>query len=288
MVSGLFMPSESGERAKDIATRAHEGQVDKAGMPYIDHPRRVAERVAQVDGRPEAIAVAWLHDVVEDTGTTLDDLRAGEFSEEVVAAVDAMTRCPDAGDEYYQRIATDDLAIVVKLADIWDNTDPDRVARLDEKDRTRLQDKYRHALEVIAGAAPQVDPWTMRLRAVVVNGIHSHLSARREPTAPSASKARTSAFPPDWSATTPSTSTSEPSGRAMSRSSSNCSAGVPVTTCGTCSRTRGSTTARSRWRRGSARRPSRSSSSPARPRSLCAYGNAPADPHVGAPAAAGR
>ncbi len=181
MVSGLFMPSESGERAKDIATRAHEGQVDKAGMPYIDHPRRVAERVAQVDGRPEAIAVAWLHDVVEDTGTTLDDLRAGEFSEEVVAAVDAMTRCPDAGDEYYQRIATDDLAIVVKLADIWDNTDPDRVARLDEKDRTRLQDKYRHALEVIAGAAPQVDPWTMRLRAVVVNGIHSHLSARREP-----------------------------------------------------------------------------------------------------------
>lgn len=177
---GLFVSTEQGQRAKDIATKAHEGQVDKAGMPYIDHSRRVAERVAQVDGRPEAIAVAWLHDVVEDTATTLDDLRAGEFSEYVVAAVDAMTRRPDEGDEYYRRIAADDLALVVKLADIWDNTDPDRVARLDEQDRARLQEKYRHALEVIAESAPRVDPWTVQLRDVVVNGIHSALLARRE------------------------------------------------------------------------------------------------------------
>ena len=99
MAPGLFVSSDQGDRAKDIATKAHEGQVDRAGMPYIDHPRRVAERVAQVDGRPEAIAVAWLHDVVEDTATTLDDLRAGEFGEHVVAAVDAMTRRPDEGDE---------------------------------------------------------------------------------------------------------------------------------------------------------------------------------------------
>jgi hypothetical protein len=181
MAPGLFVSSEQGDRAKDIATKAHQGQVDKAGMPYIDHPRRVAERVAQVDGRPEAIAVAWLHDVVEDTATTLDDLRAGEFGEHVVAAVDAMTRRPDAGDEYYRRIAANDLAIVVKLADVWDNTDPDRVARLDEQDRARLQDKYRHAQEVMAESTPLVDPWTVHLRAVVVNGIHSALSARREP-----------------------------------------------------------------------------------------------------------
>lgn len=180
MASGLFVSSELGDRAKDVAAKAHEGQVDKAGVPYIDHPRRVAERVEQVDGRPEAVAVAWLHDVVEDTATTLDDLRAGEFGEHVVAAVDAMTRRPDAGDAYYRRIAVDDLAIVVKLADIWDNTDPDRVARLDDKDRARLQNKYRHALEVMAESTPLVEPWTVPLRAVVVNGIHSHLSARRE------------------------------------------------------------------------------------------------------------
>lgn len=91
-----------------------------------------------------------------------------------------MTRRPDDGDEYYRRVAADDLAIVVKLADIWDNTDPDRVARLDPQDRTRPQDKYRHALEVMAASAPQVDPWTVTLRDVVVNGIHSHLLARRQ------------------------------------------------------------------------------------------------------------
>ena len=181
MASGVFVTAELGDRARDLATKAHQGQVDKAGMPYIDHPRRVAERVAQIDGRTEAIAVAWLHDVVEDTATTLDDLRASEFGDDVVTAVDAMTRRPDAGDAYYRRIADDDLAIVVKLADIWDNTDPDRVARLDEPDRARLQDKYRHALEVMAESTPLVDPWTVHLRAVVVNGIHSHLSARREP-----------------------------------------------------------------------------------------------------------
>src|SRR5674476_127778 len=99
MASGLFVSTDQGHRAKDIATKAHEGQVDKAGMPYIDHPRRVAERVAHVDVRPEAIAVAWLHDVVEDTATTLDDLRAGELGEHVMAEVDAMSRRTDEGDE---------------------------------------------------------------------------------------------------------------------------------------------------------------------------------------------
>ena len=175
-----FGSTEQGNRAKDIATTAHQGQVDKAGMPYIDHARRVAERVALVDDRPDAVAVAWLHDVVEDTATTLDELRARGFGHDVVAAVDAMTRRPDEGDEYYRRVAADDLAIVVKLADIWDNTDPDRVARLGPQDRTRLQDKYRHALEVMADSTLQVDPWTVPLRDVVVNGIHSYLSARRQ------------------------------------------------------------------------------------------------------------
>jgi hypothetical protein len=77
-----------------------------------------------------------------------------------------------------------------------------------------LQGKYRHALEVMAGSTPLVDPWTVHLPAVVVKGI-SHLSPRRDRTAPSDSKPRTSALPPDWSATTPNTS----SGCASSASS---------------------------------------------------------------------
>jgi hypothetical protein len=166
--------------AQSLAAMAHAGQVDKAGLPYLDHPRRVAERVAQVDGRPAAIAVAWLHDVVEDTTTTLDDLRAAGFDENVVNAVEALTRRSDEGDAYYWRVAANDLAKVVKLADVHDNTDPERVARLDPTDRARLQEKYRHAVEVIADATPPFEPWTLVVRDLEVNDVHSSLTVRRE------------------------------------------------------------------------------------------------------------
>ena len=138
--------------AEQLARRAHEGQVDKAGLPYIDHPRRVAARVAELGGPPEAIAAAWLHDVVEDTATTLDDLRAAGFGERVVATVDALTRRPDEGEAYYRRVAAEELAVLVKQADIWDNTNPERLARLTTSDRDWLEHKYRHALAKIAEA----------------------------------------------------------------------------------------------------------------------------------------
>jgi hypothetical protein len=98
--------------------------------PELRRAKGVTGRRARGAGRrrPEAIGVARLHDVVEETAPTLDDVCAGEFGEDVAAAVEAMTRHPDAGDEYYRKLAADDLAIVVKLADIWDNTDPDRGA----------------------------------------------------------------------------------------------------------------------------------------------------------------
>lgn len=144
---------ESVEVAERLARRAHEGQVDKAGLPYIEHPRRVAERVAEVDGRGAAIAAAWLHDVVEDTATSFDDLRDAGFGEDVVAAVDALTRRPGEGEAYYARVASDVLAVVVKKADIWDNTNPDRLAKLAADERDWLERKYRHALEAIGGTS---------------------------------------------------------------------------------------------------------------------------------------
>lgn len=138
------------QRAQQEAEQAHAGQVDKAGLPYIDHPRRVAVRVAETSDTPEAIVVAWLHDVIEDTGMTLAGLRQLGFSAEVVAAVDALTRRPGEGDNYYHRVAADDLATVVKLADIWDNSNPERLALLEPPDRDRLIAKYRHALHVVS------------------------------------------------------------------------------------------------------------------------------------------
>ncbi|MDO4918294.1 HD domain-containing protein [Kocuria sp.] len=141
------------DRAREIATRAHHGQTDKTGADYIDHPRRVADRVrhhAPADHLEAAQTVAWLHDVVEDTPVTLDDLRA-EFPAEVVSGVDAMTRQADEDqDAYYRRVLADPLARVVKQADLDDNTDPARTALLDADTRARLERKYAHAREVLA------------------------------------------------------------------------------------------------------------------------------------------
>ncbi|MGC1209088.1 MAG: HD domain-containing protein [Ornithinimicrobium sp.] len=116
-------PSPPIDLARQIATSAHEGQVDKNGAAYIGHPARVAARVR---GDDAAEIVAWLHDVVEDTTLTLEDLRA-HFPESIVAAVDAMTRrSEEAPDAYYARVRADPIARAVKLADIADNTDPPR------------------------------------------------------------------------------------------------------------------------------------------------------------------
>ena len=75
------------EAAKTLATSAHEGQTDKAGLPYITHPERVAARL----DTPEAKVVGWLHDTVEDTPLTIRDIEAA-FGPETAAAVDAISR----------------------------------------------------------------------------------------------------------------------------------------------------------------------------------------------------
>ena len=141
------------DHARDIATRAHRGQTDKSGADYIDHPRRVAQRVhhyAAAGQQDAAQVAAWLHDVVEDTGVTLDDLRE-DFTEDVVAGVDAMTRRPgEDGDDYDRRVAAHPLARAVKQADLDANTDPARTALLDEDTRARLVRRYAHAREVLA------------------------------------------------------------------------------------------------------------------------------------------
>lgn len=141
--------------ARELASTAHARQVDKAGAPYIEHPRRVAARVAgdELAGaqvRDElAVAVAWLHDVVEDTDVTAEVLRAA-FPEEVVAAVLALTRrAGEEPDVYYARVAANPLALRVKRADIADNTDPARTAALTTSTRERLAAKYAHAVAAL-------------------------------------------------------------------------------------------------------------------------------------------
>lgn len=132
--------------ARVLATSAHAGQVDKAGRPYIEHPARVAALVAvELGAQHPAVAVAWLHDVVEDTDVSLVEIRQA-FGQQIAAGVDAMTRRgAEEPEAYYARVRADELALAVKRADIADNTDPARVALLDQATAARLAGKYRHA-----------------------------------------------------------------------------------------------------------------------------------------------
>ena len=129
--------------AERLAVKAHAGQVDKAGAPYIDHPRRVAARLDTDDGR----AVAWLHDVIEDTIVTANDLRRAGLPDRVLAAVEALThRRGEPRDLYLARVAADPLATAVKQADVADNADPTRLALLDDPTRRRLEATYAETL----------------------------------------------------------------------------------------------------------------------------------------------
>jgi (p)ppGpp synthase/HD superfamily hydrolase len=131
--------------AKRIATHAHQGQVDKAGQLYISHPEFVA---SQVTG-DEAKAVAWLHDVVEDTAVTFDDLRAEGLSEQVIEAVAAITKRDSENYEtYLERVTANPLAKAVKLADLKHNLDTSRLKVMDDKVKARLE-KYKRAFEFL-------------------------------------------------------------------------------------------------------------------------------------------
>ena len=131
------------DRAIELAKQHHEGQTDKAGKPYIEHPLRVMN---QVESEEEKI-VAVLHDIVEDTDISLDDLRSEGFSEEVVSAVECLTKQDGENyDLYIERISFNPLAVKIKLADLEDNRDLTRLPEVTDKDLERIE-KYDKALE---------------------------------------------------------------------------------------------------------------------------------------------
>lgn len=124
------------ETALAIALAAHRGQRDKSGAAYILHPVRL---MAQFDDTPTRV-VALLHDTVEDSALTLDDLRARGFPEAIVAGVEAMTRRADETYEaFIARAGANPLARRVKRADLADNMDLKRLAVVGEGDVARLR-----------------------------------------------------------------------------------------------------------------------------------------------------
>lgn len=130
------------EKALSIAVEAHRGQVDKLGMPYILHPLEVARRVDTLGLK----TIAVLHDVIEDTEITAEDLVEKGVPREIVEIVEILTK-PQGEDyeEYVRRVAKNAKARKVKLADLDHNTSPERADGLNE----RLRAKYRLARKIL-------------------------------------------------------------------------------------------------------------------------------------------
>ncbi|HJX76890.1 HD domain-containing protein [Glutamicibacter sp.] len=137
--------------AEAIARRAHRGQVDKSGADYITHPARVAAKVHDQGGTDAAVATAWLHDVIEDCEVTASDLLAAGVSQNVIMAVDSVTkRQGENVEDYCARVRANPIGLLVKHADLADNTSPERTARLAVGTRERLAKKYSYVRSLLA------------------------------------------------------------------------------------------------------------------------------------------
>lgn len=132
-------------KAMRIAYEAHAGQVDKTGMPYIYHPAHLAEMMPDED----STITALLHDVVEDTPITIEQLAEEGFNETILTALRLLTHHPaDRYMDYISQLSTCPLARRVKLADLRHNSDVSRLDTVNEKAVQRLE-KYDRAIRLL-------------------------------------------------------------------------------------------------------------------------------------------
>jgi (p)ppGpp synthase/HD superfamily hydrolase len=139
--------AELTKKALRIAYDAHEEQIDKAGLPYIFHPFHLAEQMND----EVSICVALLHDVVEDTAITFDDLTAQGIPNEVIDTLRLLTRDDKTSYmDYIQKIkkSGNPAAVAVKLADLKHNSDVSRLKQVDEKTSKRME-KYCTAIKML-------------------------------------------------------------------------------------------------------------------------------------------
>ena len=134
------------ELALSIATEAHRGQFDKAGVDYVEHPIYVA---SQVDSEEEK-AVALLHDVIEDSPFTAEELLLAGLPETVVTAVQILSKKKGQDYQtYLKTVKSNPLARAVKLADLKHNSDLSRLENITDKDLERLE-KYKKAIDYLS------------------------------------------------------------------------------------------------------------------------------------------
>lgn len=138
------------KKAIEIAVEAHKGVTDKYGAPYINH----VTRVMNLGETEEEKIVGVLHDVVEDTPWTFEQLAAEGFSSEIIDALTCVTKISEEEDyeEFTLRVSRNPLAVKVKINDLTDNMDIRRIPVLTEKDLTRLM-KYHKAYRFLSSLA---------------------------------------------------------------------------------------------------------------------------------------
>ncbi|MGC5568763.1 HD domain-containing protein [Streptomyces sp. FR-108] len=138
-----------------LARDAHAAQTDKAGRPYAEHLRAVAEGVRVRGGDEDQIAAAWLHDSVEDDALSEDWLHEAALSARTKAIVLAVTKRPgESPQAYAARVLATPGALLVKESDLAHNTNPERLAALDTRTRTRLTEKYEKMHELLGLQKP--------------------------------------------------------------------------------------------------------------------------------------
>ena len=137
--------TDNTKKALKLCFEAHKDQKDKSGIPYVFHPFHLAEQMET----EETTIVALLHDVVEDSAYTIDDIKKMGFSDSVIDAICLMTH-NDGSDymDYVRRIKTNPIAKAVKLADLRHNSDLSRLDKVDDKALTR-REKYLKAMEIL-------------------------------------------------------------------------------------------------------------------------------------------
>ena len=168
------------KKALRYCFEVHAGQLDKSGIPYVNHPLHLAE---QMETEDETV-VALLHDVMEDCGKTPDDLRALGISEQAVAALELLTH--ERGTpylDYVRALADNPLATKVKLADLRHNSDLTRLDSVDGCDIARLC-KYREARAALDAALPPREENTQMIDARIEAGLsllHKHYAVREQP-----------------------------------------------------------------------------------------------------------
>lgn len=133
------------EKAISIAVEAHRGQVDKAEKPYILHPLRLMLKMTN----EKEMVVAVLHDVVEDTGWTIEKLAEEGFNSEIIEAIKLLTHNKNESyEKYIEKIKSNELATRVKIADLEDNMDLKRIAKPKLNDYARISQYHRFYFEL--------------------------------------------------------------------------------------------------------------------------------------------